>query len=575
MNTVAAGPARSMKGAVALLAFAILLWVLYSPPPFSAQEQVPSFRVAAQLVEVTVVAMDRNGRPVTDLEAKDFAIFDNGRPRELSLCRYEGSTVPQAAKRSQLPQFVYSNRLQADAPDERNITALVIDSANTDPRDQMFVMAQAAQLLAALAPQTRVAIYQMGKDLRIIHDFTDDMAELRKNIEAVRTRVQAQNLNDVEQAAVYAKEILEQIEARKTHYAEPTYRAVQRAAQAEVAGDLNANAVIQTNRVEETLAMMEGLGRHLASVPGRKSVVWISGGITMFSQRTPTNPDGMPVNPLAGDNLAGAIRKVSERLAQIGVALYAVDANGLRGAADSLARQQYPPDLAGRYSEMERAAAQNAESRDAFSLMTSITGGRFIFGTNDLSEGVNKVTADIRGSYSLGFYMPEEPDGKWHTLKVVVQRPDVRLIHKEGYLADPSPARQQPWDAEAERRAMLNPFRSDAIRLTARCAPAAGAEPGTLLLTLQIEAEDLFWHEESGRVAAAIDVYVAENAADGQVRFEHSRINARFLPPQLEAARAQGLPFRRQWKPGADTRSIRVLVRDAATGRLGTVDLPR
>jgi VWFA-related protein len=572
MTTIIAPSAGAGRSASALLILAITS-LLFSASSIPAQNQVPSFRVAARLVEVTVIATDKNGNPVANLEAKDFRLFDNGRPRDLSLCRYEGGPVAEAAQRPALPQFVFSNRLTAGADDQRNITALVMDSANTDPQDQMFMMANTGQLLRALAPQSRVAIYQMGKDLQIIHDFTDDMADLRKNLEAVRTRIQTQNLSDVEAAAVFAKEILEQIEARKTHYAEPVYRAVQSAAQAAVAGDINTNAVIQTNRVEETLAMLEGLGRHLASVPGRKSVVWISGGITLFSQRTPTNPDDMPVNPLAGDNLAGAIRKTSERLAQIGVALYSVDAHGLRGAADSLARQQYPPDLAGRYSEMERATAQNAESRDAFTLMASITGGRFIFGTNDLSEGVKKVTADVHGSYSVGFYTPEEPDGKWHTLKVTAEKSEVRLLYKQGYLADPAAAKVQAWDAEAERRAMLDPFGSDTIRLTARCAPAAGAEPGTLLLTLQIEAEDLFWREESDRMIAAIDIYVAENAADGQVRFQHSTIHARFQPQQLETARAQGLPFRRQWKPGADTRMIRVLVRDANTGRLGTLDI--
>jgi hypothetical protein len=184
------------------------------------------------------------------------------------------------------------------------------------------------------------------------------------------------------------------------------------------------------------------------------------------------------------------------------------------------------------------------------------------------------VTGDVQGSYSLGFYAPEEPDGKWHTLKVVVQKPDVHLLYKQGYLADPSPAKEPTWDAGAERLAMTSPFGSDAIRLTARCVPVADTETGTLLLTLQIEAEDLFWREESGKMAAAIDIYIAENTADGQVRFQHSRINAKFLPPQLETARIRGLPFRRQWKPGADTRTIRVLVRDANTGRLGTIDIP-
>jgi VWFA-related protein len=573
MNVAANRACRSAIRTVALLILA-LLWVFSSAPPFPAQDQVPSYRVAARLVEVTVVATDKNGNPVTDLEAKDFAIFDNGKPRELSLCRYEGGPGPQAGKRPAMPQFVFSNRFQSDAAEQRSITALVLDSANTDPRDQMFVMAHTGRLLRALAPQTRVAIFQLGKELRIIHDFTDDMAALRAHIEAVSTRVQTQNLSDVQQAALDAEAILDQIEARKTPYATAVFRAVQAADKTAIAGDVNSNAVIQRNRVEETLALLEGLGRHLAAVPGRKSVVWISGGISLFSQRVSTTPDDMPVNPMAGDNLENAIRKTSERLAQAGVALYGVDARGLIGSAESLAQRQYPPMLAGRFSEMERAAAQNADSRAAFSLMTSITGGRFIFGTNDLSEGVNKVSGDLHGSYSLGFYAPEEPDGKWHTLKVAVQKPDVRILHKEGYLADPSAVKQPTWDAEAERRVMTSPFGSDAIRLTARCAPAAGAEAGTLLLTLQIEAEDLFWREESGRMAAAIDVYVAENAADGQVRFERSRINARFLPPQMDAARAQGLPFRRQWRPGAGTRTIRVLVRDAATGRLGAIDIP-
>lgn len=206
--------------------------------------------------------------------------------------------------------------------------------------------------------------------------------------------------------------------------------------------------------------------------------------------------------------------------------------------------------------------------------MTSVTGGRFIFGTNDLSNGVNKVTGDLHGSYSLGFYPTEEPDGKWHTLKVTVNRPDVRLLCKEGYLFDQSPMKAQVWDADEQRRAMLEPFGSDSIRLTARCAPVEGAEPGTLLLTLQIESEDLLWREESGRMASGLDVYVAEKTADGQVRFQQSRINAKFLPPQMETARSQGLPFRRQWKPGADTLGIRLLVRDAVTGRTGTLDIP-
>lgn len=573
MKAAAKRTGKAASCAVVLSALA-LLWPVSSILPGQAQNQKPVFQVTARLVELTVVAMDKDGNPVKDLEAEDFTIHDNGKIRSISLWRYEGGREPTAAKEPELPPFVFSNLPEAIGTDARNITALVLDSVNTEPVDQRFVKGQASRLLRALAPQTRVAIYQLGRELRIIHDFTDDMSSLRDGLEQLKLQVQAQGLSDVEQAAKETEALLDQIEARKTPYAGPVFAAIQGASNTAIAADVNSNSMIRGNRVESTLAALEGLGRHLAGIPGRKSVVWISGGIPVALPRVTTTSDNKPINPITGDNLSQAIRSTSLRLAQAGVALYAIDARGLKTGAESISQMQYPPLISGRVSELEHAAMQNTEGRAAFAMMTSITGGRFIFGTNDLSEGVRKVEGDLNGSYSLGFYAPEEPDNKWHALKVTVRRPGVRLLHKEGYLADASPIKPQSWDAEAERRAMTNPYGSDSIRLKARCGSVSGADPGTLLLTLQIAADDLYWREESDRIVGAVDVYIGEKISNGSVNFQQSRINARFLPRQMEAVRAQGLPFRRQWKCGDDTRHIRVLVRDSATGRIGTVDMP-
>lgn len=545
-----------------------------------AQETPPSFRVATRLVELTVVAIDKNGNAVTDLKKEDFAIFDKGKPQVLSLFHYEGAPAAPAAAASAPPPSppadVFTNRTPAERPQERNVTALVLDFLNTEPRNQMFVKAQTTSLLRALAPQTRFAIYLMGRQFRVIHDFTDDMESLRARLEQLSSEMPTQRLGDVEQAAQQAEALLAEIESRKTPYIGAVYRAVQAASNANIAGEINANSTIRGSRTETTLAELEILGRHLAGISGRKSLIWISGGLSMISSRVSTSPDGRNFNPQAGDNLENVIRKTSEHLAQLGVALYAVDARGLVSSAETLAQIQELPDLPGRYSEMARAATQMSDGRAAFSLMTTITGGRYIFGTNDLSEGVKKAAGDLRGSYSLGFYSQEEPDGKWHSLKVMAHRPDIHLLCKEGYLADPSPAKLKAWNTEAQQQAMMAPLGSNDIRLTARCvAPPAGAASGTILLQAQIEAEDLFWRDDSGHMIGAADIYIGEKTADGKVRFQASRLNAKFLPQQLEAARTKGLPFRRQWQPGADTISIRILVRDTTTGRMGSVDIPQ
>lgn len=537
--------------------------------------EAPAFRSTTRLVEVSVVVTAKDGAAVADLQPSDFVVLDGSRRRDIAVFRFEGSpgNLPKQPPR-QLPPFVFTNRLQEETNQARNITALLLDSANTTPPDQMFVKAQALRLLQALEPQTPVAVYQLGQGLQIVHDFTDDREELRDLLQRIHIEFQSQRLSDVERAAREAEEMLSQIEATKSHYRWPTYRAVDAAARSSIAGEVNFSSTVRGNRVETTLASLETLARHLQGVPGRKSIVWITGGISLFLPRLSTAPGGIPANPMSGDNLEQAVRGAARRLAQSGVALYVLDARGLTSSAESLSERQELPPLAGRYSELERASALSADPRAASSLLASITGGRFLYGANDLSAGARWLAGDLRASYTLGFYLPEEPDGKWHPLKVTVRRPGVQLLYKEGYLSEASETAPRAWDTEAQRQAMMNALGSNEIRITALCRPAPQGPAGTLSLTLQIEAEDLYWRPDAGRMTGDAEVFIGERSASGEVRFQQSRIHASLPPAQMEIARARGVPFRRVWKPDEGTLSVRVLVRDSSTGRLGTVDIP-
>ena len=312
----------------------------------------------------------------------------------------------------------------------------------------------------------------------------------------------------------------------------------------------------------------------LQGIPGRKSLVWITGGISLFLSRVSTAPGGIPANPLSGDSLEKAVRATARRLAQSGVSLYVIDARGLTSSAENLSERQELPPLAGRYSELERASALSSDPRAASSLLAEVTGGRFLYGTNDLSAGARLLTGDLHASYTLGFYLSEEPDGKWHPLKVSVRRPGVQLLFKEGYLSEAAQTPSAVWNAETRRQAMLNPMAAADIRITAQCQPAPAAGLGALRLILQIEAADLAWHPNADRMSGDAEVVIGEKTSGGDMRFQESRIHAALLPAQMEAARQHGLPFRREWKPAQDTVSLRVLVRDPATGRLGTVDIP-
>ncbi len=190
---------------------------------------------------------------------------------------------------------------------------------------------------------------------------------------------------------------------------------------------------------------MEALGSHLAGIPGRKNLVWIGAG---FSMSSVTGAMGMGVHGSI-ETFESKVRKTSQRLAQQGIVLYIVDSEGISLPSDQTAASHAPVPVRGRgrfEPQMDSDAISN-DPHPAMELMSSITGGRYIYNTNDLTAGFKQTAADVQGSYTLGFYMPGDPDDKWHKLKIRVKHSGVSVRHREGYLASLGPAQPSGLDS--------------------------------------------------------------------------------------------------------------------------------
>lgn len=531
-------------------------------------QEPASFGIASRLVELSVVAVDRKGAPVRNLRREQFTVLDDGKPRELAVFRYEGGALAEPVgnaepvRKAQPPPNVYSNRVEFAGGPPRNVTAIVLDSANTEPGDLMMVKAQAMQFLKQLAPRTRVGVYHLGRDVRVLHDFTADGESLRAQLARFQVEAAARRLTDID-ALANDFEMWLQIAGNPVQ--------LEGAAMAALAAESNYNATVRAARVRATLERLEAIGRHLAGIPGRKNAVWISGGIAIFSARPSTmaSRQQRSVNASAGDDFEKAVRASAQRLAQMGVVLYAVDARGLVSGAEQLSQVQDMPVVNGRFSELQRAAEVSGDTRPAMGLLAETTGGRLIMNSNDFSEGVRRAQNDLDGTYTLGFYAGGPADARWHALKVRVEAPGVELRHRQGYLSgETTPA---AWDADQLRQALNNPLGSSAIRLTAHCAPGEG---GALRLTLQVEAEDLSFHKDQDRWSGELEVVVGERTAAGSARFERSKIRLNLTAAQHAAAREKGIPYRKTWRPGANVVGLRVLARDPVSGRSGTLDIP-
>jgi VWFA-related protein len=533
---------------------------------FAEQEQTPAFRTSTQLVELTVTALDKKGNAVTDLQLQDFTIQENGKPRPIAFFKYDGGP-PVGPKALPLPPGVFTNRVEFTPGPPRNIMALVLDELNTPTQFSMRVRAMAARYLKALPPQTRVAVFHMGARLRILHDFTDDADSLRARIQKAVIAMPLQTETDCDRSIIEAEQFVDMFKG------DPQTEAMMAEmvrSQLEVEGMANAQA--RRDRMERTLASMESLGQHLAGIPGRKNLVWISGGISMFSVT-----GAMGLGPHGSiESFEDKVKRTSQKLAQQGIVLYIVDATGLSlpSSATAASPGALPVRGRGRFEPQQDAESVSSDTRPAMELMSSTTGGRYLYNTNDLMEGFKKAASDLEGSYTLGFYVSDEPDGKWHNLKASVKRSGVIIRHRKGYLAEAIAVTPTLWTNDMAMAVIANPIGSSGVQLTASCAPTADGEAGTLQVSLRIEAGSLRFHADGQELQARIQVIFAERGPNGGTRLTTEAPTVKIPVARWEAAQQEGLRYARRWKPAPDAVSLRVVVRDMITGQYGTLDVP-
>jgi hypothetical protein len=167
-------------------------------------------------------------------------------------------------------------------------------------------------------------------------------------------------------------------------------------------------------RVEDTLSYLRLIASHMAAGAGRKSIVWLTGGFANF--------------PEYSDAFTNTMRAINDA----NVAIYPVDARGL--AVSSRAGINI--------TLMRRFAEQ--------------TGGQAYYDRNDVGEAIVEAVADSRYTYSLGFYLSDKDlDGRFHVLKVRVNRSGLVLHARNGYTAVRDPLEGDRKKPKGEPAAVL------------------------------------------------------------------------------------------------------------------------
>ena len=496
---------RTIRSAISFLVAAASL----------AQDPLPPIiRVTTRLVQLSVIVHDRKGQPVSDLKKEDFKLFDRGKEQTVATFALDVSDA-SSKPAPKLPPNIFSNRVQG-AGVSTSVTAILFDTLNTKISDQANARAQLIKFMHQVRPDDHIALYRLGRDgISILHDFTDDTDHLRSVLEKLRATQPTGRMGPPSDPYVVVG----------AEFLGPNSDAIEESMLD--SGDLFRSAA---------QGMVE-LSRHLAAIPGRKNLVWISGSF--------------PLVPGLGSTIS----------------VYPIDARGIMDAP-ATPISQHPG-----YVPQQHVTPPYLE---AMQLVAQRTGGRAFFNRNDIDNGIRTAIDDARLTYRIGFYSSSEDwDSKFHELKVKVKRSGLEVRHRAGYLASPlQPLTPSTLDAEIAGQ-IASPLDSAAVGINARTDIVDKPNPGTLMVTLQITPEDLYLQQKGDRWIGNLELVFAQLAAGGKAlaRIDQT-VALNLTQSHYDDTFKRGMIMYKSIELDKGAEAVRVVVLDRSTGNIGSLRIP-
>jgi len=520
-------------------------WLAWAAPPAhtqaSPQGESPTIRTTVRLVEVAVIAETKQGEPVAGLTKEDFALLDEGRSEPITVFSAE-TTGHRGQLAGALPPNTFTNRFELSEDAPVAATAILFDGLNTRIPDQAYARQQVVEFLDRMEPGARVALYALGRGLNVLQDFTAEPAALKQALAKYRGDMSQQDADSLQ--------------------AEQTAGLVRFNGWVD---ELKLNLIdyYARDRALRTIRSLVAIANHLERLPGRKSLVWVSGSFPVWIGRKSAP---LPERPKPGEQSFWAeIEQAARALNRSNLAVYPVDAVGL------MAREDYNPDRGSISRDMTGFQRGGLETMQ---VLAERTGGRAFFNNNDLQRALRQVLADARATYSLGFQPSHHQwDGKFREIRVRVQRPGVRLRHRSGYFAQP-PEPADAWYRESVLSAAAwSPVDASRLGLTVHINPR---NANAWDLELRLDPLDLSLEYSNGNWEGSLDVWFAQiGARDRHVLTTTHVARLRMIPAVYERAmQTREVVLMEALELSPDTQLVRVLVRDIRTGALGSLSIP-
>jgi VWFA-related protein len=515
----------------------------------ASNDAAATIKTTTRVVLLDVVVTDKSGKPVHGLKGHNFTVVEDGKAQQVTGFEERGPAVPLATPRVavNLPANTYTNYISTQEPGA--VSILLFDTLNTERLDLTRARQQLMQYLSKLTRNDRIALFSLDSDLHLIHGFSDDPQELIQAAQALSTKPNSMysNARGVSESTAMAIEI-------GLPSSPKMFESVVRFLWNEQTGK-------EESRTFVTMQALNKLARSMAVFPGRKNLIWISGGI--------------PFDPSSTDP---QMRRTATLLAATQIAVYPIDVRGV-GYIGSDALTRDSENFARFGASYDKTSGQDEEllgSHQTMSTLADMTGGRAVFGRNDLDGAIRETVNAGANFYTLAYH-PHNTDwnGKFRKIAVKTSSPDVKVQCRPGYYAVADPLGAP--DLSQTFSLMMQPSSppSTTLIIKARVIPP-DTQAGATRIDYLVDVHDLSFNQSTDHHQTPDLMFVA--AAWDTAGSPKGNVSASFHLPlnmsQLDTLARTGLQIHQEMplKPG--TYQLRLGVLDRLSGKMGTLDVP-
>jgi VWFA-related protein len=520
------------------------------------------FRTETILVQVPVVITDKSGNHIHGLTKDNFRVLENGKEQSVSTFEEVVATAAKITPPSVTPGEFSNLTLSEKQP--RAVTVIALDTINTPFLDQTYGRRELVKYLAKNLDTNQVLALMIitSHGIKIVQGLTGDPAHLLEVLKKVSGEMPGNQGLDMDAQADAATGDIPDVPMASPG-SDPSA-----AMDAFVEhGDAIYAQYQQQNAIESTMDAMRAIAWSLSGVPGRKALIWATGGFPFVL----SSPDVVP-----GGYLSALYERTMQALTDAQISVYPVD---VRGLVNSTGMGDASKSRAPTVRQMSNRMWLQQSTIDSLNEFADMTGGKAFYNTNDLATSFKRAADDGSSYYLLGYYLDMKNNhAGWRQLKVKVDKKDTEVRARKGFFVTNATIRAELTRNSDMSYALSSPIEGTGVPVTVKWLGVSSdgdKKKMQLLIRLPPNSLSVVGRDQNQlNFEFALAAY-ADKSKDGKPTLTQGKtINPTLTPQRLATLRTDDIGFTDALELAPGQYSVRVVIRDNVTGKVGSVTAP-